>query len=272
LLGTYAGFPYDYQSKFGGGARVDFHFPYSFTNSNPQQYVQPLWEFFASKSERDLLSNDLPLGQGATFNGNGLLSFAGFFPSFGYQVAGIGSLTAGDAFLVRQAQQLSQQGIIVGIGWFSAPVDAAGNPLTYSPDGTNPTNKVNVPAAINPIGCNVALTLFMRGQSASISFSPTLRFTQTVTSQYAIRASLLNVGKIISTATLMIIENIPNGLLFNLPNPSNPAQQFYYSNGDLVYGWFKDFPTVRQIARLKWNIVQEWQFGLWSVATYGTLL
>jgi hypothetical protein len=98
-----------------------------------------------------------------------------------------------------------------------------------------------------------------------------LRHTQTVNAQYAIKASLTNVGKVLSTATLQNDESIPNGLLFNLPAFSLPPQ-YVETSGDLKYGWYKDFPTVRQIAGMKWNIEQEWQYGLYSVKLYGTPL
>jgi len=245
---------FDYESGFGK-AKLNIKYPYDFVNSTAQSYVQSLWEFFAQKVEKDLLTVNLPIGP---------------FVSFGSSVPGIGIISQNDAFLVRMAQQLSQQGFIIGLGWFSAPTDANGNGLTYTPVAGMPA--VAVPAAVNPRGCFSVLTLILRGQSSAPVFAPTLRFTQTVSSQYAIQASLLNAGNIISTASMSMLNSIPSGLLFSLPNNANPPNQYLNISGDLVWGWFKDFPTVRQIARLKWNIVQEWQYGLYPVAVYGQLL
>ena len=256
-LDNTGGIGYDYAASFGGGAIIGINYPYDFTTT-PQSYVQPLWEFFAQKVEKDLLTINLPPGIG------------GFFPSFGNFVPAIGTIVQNDAFLVRTAQQQSQQGFVIGLGWFSNPVDSTGNRLTYTPVAGG--GDVSVPAAINPQGCYSLLTLILRGQSSAPVFAPTLRFTQTVASQYAIQASLLNAGNIISTGSMALLENIPNGLLFSLPANPNPPNQFLSIPGDLVWGWFKDFPTVRQIAKLKWNIVQEWQYGLYPVAVYGELL
>lgn len=264
------GIGYDYEESFGK-ARLEINYPYDFA-STPQTYVQPLWEFFAQKVESDLMANNLPIGSGATYNGDGQLSYAGTFPSFGNNINGIGSLIQNDTILVRKAIDLNQGNFTIGLGWFSNPVGSDGLRLQYVPNPAFPDVKKDVPAAVNPIGCYTIFSMNLRNFTASPIFAPVLRFTQTVTSQYAIAASLLNAGNIISTGSMAILEAIPSGLLFNLPNPSNPPATYVVSAGDLVYGWFKDYPTVRQIAQLKYNIVQEWQFGLYPVAVYGTLL
>jgi len=246
-------FPYDVIQSFGK-SRIEIHYPFDFINSTPQTEVLGLWEFFDQKVEKDFLTADMPFG-----------SQGGIITSFGYPVELVGPIDAGDAYLIRIAQQLSAQGIVINEAWFFAPTDALGNPLAY-PNGDE------VPNAVNTHGCLTILQLLLRGQTSFPVFAPVLRFTQTVTSEYAIQASLLNARRIISTGTLPTLESIPNGLLFSLPNDSNPPVQNILGPGDLVYGWFKVFPTVRQIARLKWNIVQEWQYGLWPVAIYGELL
>ena len=240
LLGLYAGFPYDYQSKFGGGARVDFHLPYSFSQGgSPETYVQPLWEFFASKADKDVLSADLPWGT-------------------------IGAISPADALLVQTALSIQQQNIPINANWFAAPTDATGSALKNSAGS-------DVAAAANPSGCYSVFLLMVRGMKDYAVFAPILRFTQTVTSQYAIAASFTNVRRLLSRGTLIVAENIPGALLFNIP--FDPAvTQYVETLGDLQYAWFKDFPTVRQIARLKWNIVQEWQYGLWPVKTFGAVL
>ena len=247
------GFPYDYESSFGK-TRLVIHYPFDFSaqgapgGSTPETSVESLWEMFDQKVEKDFLSADMPIGS-------------------------IGAIDSNDAYLIRTAQQQSQQGLVIsapqtpldGTSWFEDPVDANGQTLTFN-------GGADVPAAVNPYGCYSLLLLVLRGQSSFPVFAPVLRWTQTVTSQYAIQASLLNARNIISTATMYTLESIPSGLLFSLPNDSNPPTQFIQTPGDLVYGWFKDFPTIRQIARLKWNIVQEWQYGLWPTVIYGDLL
>jgi hypothetical protein len=266
--------PYTIQETFGK-TRIELKYPYDFINSSPQTEFVGIWEFFANKGDRDLLTSYLPNSVGVTDAQTGIFTAMGSLPN-----GGIGPLTANDAQLVRTAQQQFEQGFQVGPGWFFSPVDAQGNTLQQwivtSATGVTPvtTQQQPVPAATNPVGCYTMLLLVLRGQTSFPVFAPSLRQTQTVTAQYAIRASLLNVGKLISSSSLPTIENIPNDLLFSLPSDPAPSQieQFIQIPGDLVYGWFKDYPTIRQVARLKWQIVQEWQYGLWPIAVFGNPL
>jgi hypothetical protein len=91
--------------------------------------------------------------------------------------------------------------------------------------------------------------------------APTLRHTQTVSNVYTVKATLTNVGKIISSATLTILEDLPFGVLFNLPTDVSTRYKQHY-------GWMKVHPTVRCAARFKMQIEQEWQYGLWSELLY----
>ena len=238
------GVPYDYTDSFGK-ARLDIHYPYDFVNSTPQTQVTDLWEFFANKTDKDVLSADLPFGT-------------------------LGPITPGDSQLIKVALSLQEQQIPIDEGWFTIPLGAAGGPLL---DGSgNP-----VAGADDASSAYSYFLIMARGLKDYPVFAPVLRHTQTVTSLYAIQASFVNVRRLLSRGTLIVSENIPAGLLFNIPfDPTvtqfiqdPPAGAF---GGDLQYGWFKDFPTVRQIARLKWNIVQEWQYGLWPIYIYGGVL
>jgi hypothetical protein len=96
---------------------------------------------------------------------------------------------------------------------------------------------------------------------------PVLRHTQKVSNIYAIPNSLTYVGRIITTATLKIQENIPSNISSNMGDQVS-------SRSGLAYGWFKKFPTIRSSAQQKTHIVQEWVYGLWSFdpAIYGAFL
>lgn len=91
---------------------------------------------------------------------------------------------------------------------------------------------------------------------------PTLRHTQTVSSLWAIRASLNYVEKLISTNSLTALENIPAETLITLPNKIS-------SRAGLFYGWYKKYPTVRKSAGHRAQIEQEWEYGLWARLAYG---
>lgn len=139
------------------------------------------------------------------------------------------------------------------------------------PDGKNitlptPTNfqTAGESSASATIALNV-LTLMLQGVRNYPVEVPSLRRTIVTSLQYALSYALLNVRQIISTSSLVRLENVPSNLLFNLPfeASSNPA---------LVYGWYKSFPTIQQVALLKWQIVQEWQYGLWSTLIWNNPL
>lgn len=107
--------------------------------------------------------------------------------------------------------------------------------------------------------------LMQAGVKSAIVRTPTLRHTQTVSNSWTIPASLTNVGRIISTSTITALEGVPSGLLFNLPNVV-PAT---FQTIAVKYGWLKHDPTIQQIAGRKWQLVQEWEYGLWPTATFG---
>lgn len=111
--------------------------------------------------------------------------------------------------------------------------------------------------------------LILSGVTSFDVFAPTLRYTQCVNSSYPIVASQVNVGSIISTNSLYFLTQIPGNLLFSLPNYPDPVPADA-SKPVLHYGWYKNDPEVRQIAKLKWQIVYLYEYGLWPEALYGS--
>lgn len=119
----------------------------------------------------------------------------------------------------------------------------------------------------------LALSIYALMQQGVTAFpveQPILRRTWTTSNQYGTQYALINTGRILSSATLAATENLPGALLFNIPNFSwidpNPNAP------SLAYGWYKRFPTIQQVALLKWNIVQEWEYGLWATLLWGAPL
>lgn len=106
-----------------------------------------------------------------------------------------------------------------------------------------------------------AYTVWVRMKKGVLNFpveAPVLRHTITTSLAYAIPASLVNVRKLLSTTSLYQLEGAPLVYLFNLPLDPPPTDPL------LVYGWRKVFPTIQQVALLKWQIVQEYHYGLWD--------
>lgn len=98
-----------------------------------------------------------------------------------------------------------------------------------------------------------------------------IRHTQTVSNIYTVKASFFNTGRIISSASLPALEGVPANLLFSVPATPAPTQ-FIETPGDLQYGWRKARPNISKLALQKWQIVQNYELGLWAIAIHGTVL
>lgn len=94
---------------------------------------------------------------------------------------------------------------------------------------------------------------------------PTLRVSKLVSGSYPVKASMTNVGRIISTGTLGVQESIPNTILFELPDYSSDKTGFSYA-------WYKSHPSVQQAGGNRWNVSQQWEYGLWPTILYGSVL
>lgn len=117
-----------------------------------------------------------------------------------------------------------------------------------------------------------SLTLYQLMQAGMKSYlmeAPRLRRTIITSNQYAVGYSLSNVRKLLATSYIAAHEGLPTTLLFNLVNYTSADNS---SDPLLVYGWYKFFPTISQVALLKYQIVQEWAYGWWPKAAYGTPL
>ena len=102
--------------------------------------------------------------------------------------------------------------------------------------------------------------------------APVLTYTKIVTANYIYPADFTNIGKIISTATLISAGGVPSTVLFDFPVNSDPGAILIPGTSIyqlLQYGWLKNSPSVRQVAKRKWNITQTWDYGLWLMNLYG---
>lgn len=120
----------------------------------------------------------------------------------------------------------------------------------------------------NPTNALTVYKLMQAGVKSALVRNPTLRHTQTVSQYWTVPASQTRVGRIISTASMTSLEFLPTGLLFNLPTLT-PAS---FQTIAVAYGWLKHDPTIQQVAFKKWQLIQEYEFGLWATAIYGAVL
>jgi len=115
---------------------------------------------------------------------------------------------------------------------------------------------------------NAATTLLKLSQAGVKSvriFAPVLRHTRVVRRDFTVAQSLTNVGSIIYADSLKNLEGTPGTLLFNLPTSSHPTRN---DGLTMKYGWMKKYPTISQVGGGKWNLQQEFEWGLWSYDLY----
>jgi hypothetical protein len=142
-----------------------------------------------------------------------------------------------------------------------SPPDA-GNPPDPTKTPSDDSFWVNIANATERSNAKKVYNLMKDGVRSFPVEVPMLRHTQTVSNRWAVKAALTNVRRIISTSSLISLEAIPGAVLFNLPTDTS-------SVSDKAYGWYKLFPTIQQVANQKFQIVQEWQYGLWATLLYG---
>lgn len=200
------------------------------TNESPID----LWEYFGQEAQKDILECDVPSGITATLTQKNIESIRSFI-----QNPPVGSNNAN-----------------------TYPYDNDGQIKADSFSGTkgqissNDTNAYNI------------YKLMQAGVRDGIISVPTLRHTQTVSATYPITLSQLNVGKILSTSTLIALENPPSWATAGLPSgiPSSLVGL------QVKYGWRKKSPSIQQIANQKVQLIQEFEYGLWSELIVGTIL
>lgn len=100
-------------------------------------------------------------------------------------------------------------------------------------------------------------------------FAPVMRFTRTASRNWQVKASTANVGKVLGNTYFLTSDDdaalLPGAFLVAI----NGAPFTNSSNRtNMSYGWFKNFPTTQTASRDRVQIVQEWEFGLWSTLAY----
>jgi len=158
---------------------------------------------------------------------------------------------------------------LANIGYLKNTVLQA--PQTFNINGSNPGGTALAwPDATTQAAALELLGLYINDVTSYMVFVPELHFTQTVNSQYIFPASFSNTGRIYSSTTLKSVFNVPGNILFGFPSTKTiPAA---LASFNLVYGWFTNGPEVRQISMFKWQIIQTFEWGLWSTDMYGALL
>ena len=228
-----AGIQYDAQAGFGKHQATG-KYPYNFRNDPATEPPVNLWELISNRVDKSILDAANP--QTAVLIQQDIATL--------------------QSFVTNPAQYIfSVQNPPPAMSGFNYG-DIDPNQLAF-----NTTNAQSAAAAL------LLANLIVSGVTSQPVFVPALRFTVTVNNQYPLSASFINSSKIISTNSMYLIYYISNNLFGALPNYFNPSLDA--SRPVLNYGWFMSPPEVRQVARQKWQIVYNWEYGLWPVAIFG---
>jgi hypothetical protein len=119
----------------------------------------------------------------------------------------------------------------------------------------------------DPIGL---FGLILAGVKSSLVLQPVIRRTRTVSSNYIIQSSINNAGYIYSTTAAAAELLPPPGIRSNMPASSTKTRAITGSvNLSFYFGWLKNYPQISGAAYGKVQIIQEWEWGLWSATVFG---
>lgn len=109
--------------------------------------------------------------------------------------------------------------------------------------------------------------LYQAGFKTVRVLAPTIRHTRVMRRDFTVAQAYDRIGRVFTTTSLRTYENVPAQVLFDLPNTSDPTR----NDGITVhYGWLKKPASIQQVSEGKWQIVQEYDWGLWPEDIYGT--
>jgi len=131
-------------------------------------------------------------------------------------------------------------------------------------NGNKKSEDVTVSDFVNAAGFSL-FKLMIDGAAARQIFFPTLRHTQSGSNIYSFSPALYAVGQVVSTANLLARQpSIPRSIRNNIEQSSQVTR-----NGlDFVYGWLTSYPQISVTIDFKSQLIQEWQWGLWSELLY----
>ena len=224
------GLQYEVRNTFGK-SRIDVHYNWNWTN-DPATEIIERWEAVPLKVEKSILDTSNPLTRQ-------LLAT----PS------GIGELT-----LIKQS---NEQGTIDD--W-----------VVRQSDGTvffiGPPN----------VSSNAAMLLakyYFDGQRTQPIAVPVLKHVRIVNSNFISPETIPTVPTLYSTPALIADFNIPNSILVTVPDNDTALVQANLTgtsiNQTFGYGWLRSAPELSQVSMFKWNMQEQFEYGLWGLDIFG---
>ena len=255
-------------------ANCGWAFPWLYGIETPEN----IWEIDPEDAQKNLLEADFPFSYTSGLNSVNLSSkltsdaitkiiqddAATWYPS--------GTTDNPSAYGIAHANQVAylfdDGNLTVAAPAQPAASTSGSTVVANAPTGTY--TFVHLPSADYAAAYSLYL-LMKAGNEVFPMEASVIRHSQLTSNQYAVKASYNNMSRLISTASMYSLEGVPTTLLFNVPALPTAAQ-FIETMGDLQYGWRKVRPAVSRLSRMKWRIVQNYQFGLWPIRTFGSVL
>jgi hypothetical protein len=103
--------------------------------------------------------------------------------------------------------------------------------------------------------------LVLNGVDSWTIYQPTVIVTDTASAGFAWNIGFDDYGMIFSTVNMIADADLNSGWANNLPTGGTPPSGF-------IYGWLKKPPEIVTVAGNKTQLVQEYEFGLWSDVLY----
>lgn len=103
--------------------------------------------------------------------------------------------------------------------------------------------------------------LVISGVDSFHVYQPVVVVTDTASANYPWNIGFADYGSILTTAEMIADADLNSGWKANLPGNGSPPSGF-------IYGWLKKPPEIVTVAGNRTQLVQEYEYGLWSDALY----
>jgi hypothetical protein len=131
------------------------------------------------------------------------------------------------------------------------------------------------PGVSSVYGLRLGKLLFDGLKTTTVS-TPALKRTKIVNDVYLYQATIPTQAMLYSTPAVIADFNVPTSILVQLPvnDTAVITRSFLDPLGNPVYinmgyGWIRSAPEVSQIANLKWQMMDAFEYGLWPLDLFG---
>ena len=251
-------------------SRLDAHAGWNGGTAYTDEVLENIWEQDPEKADKPLLGADFPFTDTSGLNSINLNAVGTIAVPLGSAAtrlavqAAVNSAVPNPVWTLQNAGLNDIPSLTVDGGKVYAFDGGVGAP--YAGD----TNVVPLPAG----DYDAAYSLYKLMAAGFTQFpieATRIKHTNLFSNLWQAQVAYANVGRIISSASMVSIEGAGEALFFSVPQAPTPGQ-FIETPGDLQYGWLKDRPSVSRLALFKWRTTTVYQFGLFPLRAFGAVL